>query len=149
MIQTGQRNVLTRILAVTGTILVWSPIVFTLVTAVIGTISDHRLRFDYLMPAELFPVALAGSLLLLWSALRARSKQKLIGWGLGTAIFFLISGQAIAIASGLASGAVEPTGWPWALALTCIGLYSLAVIEIGIAGILLIRDLFLSDRAST
>jgi len=142
MIQTVQRNVLTRILAVTGTILVWTPVVFTLVTAIIGTISDHRLRFDYLMPAELFPLALVGSLLLLWSALRANSKRKLIGWGLFATIFFLISGQGIAITSGLASGAVEPTGWPWILALTCIGLYSLALIEIGITGLLLVRKLF-------
>jgi hypothetical protein len=139
----GKRNVITRILAITGTILVWTPIIFTIVTAIIGTISDHRLRFDYLMPAELFPLALVGSLLLLWSALRALSKQKLIGWGLSAAIFFLISGQGIAITSGLASGEVEPTGWPWALALTCIGLYSLTLIEIGIAGLLLIRELFL------
>ena len=145
MIQTVQRNVLTRILAVTGTILVWTPIVFTLVTAMIGTISDHRLRFDYLMPAELFPLALVGSLLLLWSALRAHSKRKLIGWGLFVAIFFLISGQGIAVTSGLASGVVEPTGWPWAFALTCIGLYSLAVIFIGIRGLLLIREIFLRD----
>ena len=142
MIQTGQRNVLTRILAVTGTILVWTPIGFTLVTVIIGTISDHRLRFDYLMPAELFPLALVGSLLLLWSALRANSKRKLIGWGLFTAIFFLLSGQVIAITSGLASGAVEPTGWPWALALTCIGLYSLSVIFISVTGLLLVRKLF-------
>jgi len=145
MIQTVQRNLLTRILAVTGTILVWTPIVFTLVTAIIGTISDHRLRFDYLMPAELFPLALAGSLLLLWSALRTHSKQKKIGGGLSAAIFFLISGQGIAIPSGLASGEVEPTGWPWVLALTCIGLYSIAVIFIGITGLSLVRELFPRD----
>ena len=145
MIQTVQRNVLTRILAVTGTMLVWTPIVFTLVTAIIGTISDHRLRFDYLMPAELFPLVLVGSLLLLWSALRAHSKRKLIGWGLFAAIFFLISGQGIAVTSGLASGAVEPTGWPWAFALTCIGLYSLAMIFIGITGLSLVRELFPRD----
>ena len=142
MIQTVQRNLLTRILAITGTILVWTPIIFTIVTAIIGTISAHRLRFDYLMPAELFPLALVGSLLLLWSALRAHSKRKLIGWGLFATIFFLISGQGIAITSGLASGAVEPTGWPWALALTCIGLYSLSVIFISVTGLLLVRKLF-------
>ena len=122
--------------------MVWTPLVFTILTAIIGTISDHMLRFDYLMPAELFPVALAGSLLLLWSALRARSKIKIISWGLAAAVFFLISAQVIAIVSGLASGAIEPTGLAWMLALTCIFLYSLALIEIGIAGILLTRELF-------
>ena len=92
MSQTNQKDLLIKIFAVAGTILVWTPIVFTIVTAIIGTISDHRLRFDYLMPAELFPFALAGSLLLFWAALRAHSKQKLIGWGLGAALFFLIGG---------------------------------------------------------
>ena len=100
-------------------------------------------RFDYLMPAELFPVAFVGALLLLWAALRARSHQQLIGWGLGGAVVFLGGGQLYAVASGLASGATEPTGWPWALVIASIALYSLALIEMGIAGILLVRTVHL------
>jgi len=96
-------------------------------------------RFDYLMPAELFPIAFVGALLLLWAARRARSHQKLIGWGFGSAIAFLGGGQLYAVVSGLASGATEPTGWVWALVMSLIALYSLALIEIGIAGILLVR----------
>jgi hypothetical protein len=99
------------------------------------------LRFDFLMPAELFPVALVGALLLLWAAQRARSQRKLIRWGLVAMVVFLFGGQAIAIVSGLASGAVEPTGWPWALAISSIALYTLALIEVCIAGVLLVREL--------
>lgn len=131
----------TRVLALVGTVLVWMPILFTVATSVIGTISDRVLRFDYLMPAELFPIALPGAILLLWAALRAHSQQKLIGWGLAAALGFLIGGQVLAVASGLASGAVEPTGWAWAVVVASIALYSLALIEIGIAGILLVRKL--------
>ena len=136
-----QKDVFTKVLAVAGTVLVWIPILFTIITAVIGTIRDRVLRFDFLMPAELFPVALVGALLLLWAAQRARSQRKLIRWGLVAMVVFLFGGQAIAIVSGLASGAVEPTGWPWALAIASIALYTLALIEVCIAGVLLVREL--------
>ena len=136
-----QKDVFTKVLAVAGTVLVWIPIPFTIITAVIGTIRDRVLRFDFLMPAELFPVALVGALLLLWAAQRARSQRKLIRWGLVAMVVFLFGGQAIAIVSGLASGAVEPTGWPWALAISSIALYTLALIEVCIAGVLLVREL--------
>jgi hypothetical protein len=135
-----KKDVFTKVLAVAGTVLVWIPILFAIITAVIGTIRDRVLRFDFLMPAELFPVALVGALLLLWAAQRARSQRKLIRWGLVAMVVFLFGGQAIAIVSGLASGAVEPTGWPWALAISSIALYTLALIEVCIAGVLLVRE---------
>ncbi len=134
-----RRGVLTRLLAVVGTVLVWIPILFTVLTSMVGTISSRVFRFDYLMPAELFPIALVGALLLLSAALRARSHQQLIGWGLGSAVVFLGGGQLYAVVSGLASGETEPTGWAWALVTALIALYSLALVEIGIAGILLVR----------
>ena len=134
-----RRGVLTRLLAIVGAVLVWIPILFTVLTSIVGTISSRVFRFDYLMPAELFPVAFVGALLLLWAALRARSHQQLIGWGLDGAVVFLGGGQLYAVASGLASGAIEPTGWPWALVIASIALYSVALIEIGIAGILLVK----------
>ena len=136
------KGVLTKVLALAGTVLVWIPIMLTILTSLIGAVSYRILRFDYLMPAELFPVALLGALLLLWAAKRAPSQRKLIGWGLGAAVVFLIGGQAIAVVSGLASGAIEPTGWIWALVITSIAFYSLALIEIGVAGVLLVGNLY-------
>ena len=137
-----KKGVLTKVLAVVGTALVWVPILFTLAISVIGSISDRILRFDYLLPAELFPFALVGSLLL-WAALRARSHQKLIGLGLGAMLVFLIGGQAIAVFTDLASGAAEPTGWPWALVVASLALYSLALIATCIAGLMLVKNLFI------
>jgi hypothetical protein len=136
------RGVLTKVLAVAGTVLVWIPILFTIITAVIGTIYARRVRFDFLMPAELFPIALVGALLLLWAVQRARSQRKLIGWGLVSMTAFLFGGQALAVVSGLASGAAEPTGWAWALVVASIALYSLALIGVCIAGVLLVRKLY-------
>jgi len=134
-----RKGALTRLLAVVGTVLVWIPILFTILTSVVGTVSSGMFRFDYLMPAELFPFAFVGALLLLWAAQRARARGRLIGWGLGCAVAFLGGGQLYAVASGLASGATEPTGWAWALVTTSIVLYSLAIVVTGIAGISLVR----------
>lgn len=135
-------GVLTRVLAIIGTVLVWFPIAATVVTAVAGSIASHTVRFDYLMPAELFPVAFAGAGLLLWAALRARSRRGLIGWGLGLMLALLIGGQVVASATGLASGETEPAGWPWALVIASILGYTLILVELGIAGVLLVRDVF-------
>ncbi len=135
------KSIFTKSLALVGTIIVWIPILFTVITSVIGTIYSRRLLFDFLMPAELFLIALVGALLLLCAARRARYYQKLIGWGLVAAIVFLVGSQGIAIVTGLASGTIEPAGWPWAVVITSIALYSFAIIEICIAGILLVRKL--------
>lgn len=137
-----KRIILTKVLAVIGTVLVWFPIVATVVLSIVGSIRSHIFRFDYLMPLERFPVTLVGGGLLLCAALLARSRRGLIAWGLGIAAAMLIGGQVLAETSGLASGQTEPTGWAWALVLVSIGIYWLALVELGIAGVLLIRDLF-------
>lgn len=94
------------------------------------------------MPAELFPIALAGGILLLCATLLARSRRVMIGAGLAIAIATLMGGPALAAATGLASGRTEPAGWPWALVLGSFALYTLAIIATGVAGILLARDVF-------
>ncbi len=94
------------------------------------------------MPAELFPIAMLGGGMLLWAALRARSRRGLIGWGLVIAVGMLFGGQALAVITGLASGETEPTPWLMALVLVPIGIYVLALVAVGIGGVLLVRDLF-------
>jgi hypothetical protein len=96
------------------------------------------------MPAELFPIALVGALLLLLAARRAHSHLRPIRWSFGAAVAFLVGGQAIAVVSGLASGAIEPSGWIWAVVITSIALFSLALVALGIAGILLVKKLYSS-----
>jgi len=94
------------------------------------------------MPAELFPSELVGGMLLLWAALRERARRKLSIWSFVAAIVLLFGGQGIAIVTGLASGETEPGGW--AMALTLAGLigYILALIALGVGGVLLLKDLF-------
>jgi len=98
------------------------------------------------MPAELFAFVVVGGGLLFWAALLARSRRRLIGWGLGITVALLAGAQALATITGLASGETEPGGWSWVLVLTSIVAYTLSVIAMGIGGLLLLRDLFKTSQ---
>lgn len=144
-----KKNNLTKFLAIIGTALAWIPILAPVMFTTILVIREGIFRFDYLMPAELFSAALIGGGLLVWAALRARLRWKMIGWGLGVAAFLLVGGQALATVTGLASGEAEPIGWRLALVLASLVVYILALFVIGIGGLLLIRDLFKSPRSTS
>jgi len=141
-----KRGVFTKVLAIAGTILIWIPLLAPVLFSGIVLLRSGRFRFDYLMPAELFPFALVGGGLLIWAALRARARWGLIGWGLGIAVVMLVGGQALAVVTGLASGETEIGGWQWALVLTSLGVFTLALIVAGVGGIGLLRDLFRAPR---
>ncbi len=137
-----KRGVFTKILAIVGTVLAWTPILAPVLFSGVALLRSGMFRFDYLMPAELFLLALIGGGLLIWAALRSRARWGLIGWGLGIASVMLASGQALAVVTGLASGETEPGGWQWALVVTSLVVFTLALIVAGVGGILLLRDLF-------
>ena len=98
-------------------------------------------RFDYLMPAELFLLALVGGGLLMWALIRARSHQRVVVWAFAIAAFLLVGGQVFAEVTGLASGAADPAGWRWSLAIA-------ALVAMGVGGLQLIRELFKRDELS-
>jgi hypothetical protein len=137
-----RRDFLTRTLAALGTILAWLTLLAPVLASLAAFFGTGLARFDYLMPAELFPAAFVGGGLLLWAAMRAGAHVKLVAWGLGIAAVSLAGGQGLAVLTGLASGATEPTGWPWLFVLASLGLYALGVMMVAIAGVLLVRDLF-------
>lgn len=136
----GKPDRLTQGLALVGDGLVWFPVLAPVLAAVSGWAADRQFQFDYLMPAELFPMVLAGAGLLGWAAWRARSRRGLIGAGLGAALGCLVLGSAVAGLTGLATGAREPVGWPWALVLAALGGYCAAVGVMGVGGALLVRE---------
>jgi hypothetical protein len=141
-----KRDSLSKALTIAGTILVWLPVLAPVFFAAAALIGRGVLRFDYLMPAELFLAVLLGGGLLIWAAVRAHARRALIGAGLGVAAGMLIGGQALAVATGLASGETEPVGWPWAMVVASLVAYSLAVVAVGVGGVLLLRDLFRGPR---
>jgi hypothetical protein len=135
-------NVLNKILAIAGTVLVWIPILAPILFAVLGFFRRHRFLLDYLMPAELGLLVLIGAGLLLWAALRMHVHQKLIIWTLVAAVVLLVGSQGLAVLTGLANGDTPMGGWQWALVLGMLIGYDLAVIVLGVGGVLLLRHLF-------
>lgn len=131
----------TQLLATVGAALAWFPIAATVILSAIGSIVSRRFLFDYLMPAELFPAALLGGILLVWAALRARSRVRPIGLSLALAVGFLLAIQGLAVATGLASGRTEPAGWPLAVVITALVAFILALLALAVAGTLLAREL--------
>ncbi len=144
----AKRGPLTKILGIVGTVLVALPVVAPFLFS-LRFVGSGQFHFDYLRPAELFPMALAGGLVLLWAALRARSQRRLIGGGLAAAIVLLFGGQALAVFTGLNSGETSPeSGWI-AVVLASLALYAVALFAMGVGGVLLLRDAFRAKTAAT
>jgi hypothetical protein len=137
-----KKNAFTKFLAIAGAILAWFPILAPILASAILLISSGAFLFDYLMPAELFLLALIGGGVLLWAAWRARLPKGMIGGGLALAAAMLVTGQTLAVVTGLASGETLPGGWQWALVLTSLVIYWLGLIVLGIGGIRLTVALF-------
>lgn len=137
-----QKSVLTKIFAISGTLLLWAPILFMFVTAFVGSIAGKALLFDYLMLAELFPIVALGLVLLVLASLLCKTFRKWFGWGSVAALVALTSAQIFASVSGLASGALAENGAVYAVVIAAIVVYNLIVVALAILGILLIRRLF-------
>ncbi len=138
-------NRMTQILAVAGTVLLWLPVLAMFVFTIPGALKGS-LNFDFLIPAEVFPVELVGGGLLLWAALRARSQRALIGGALGGAGVILAAGLLLAQVSGVASNPAGTYPVLEALVLGAVALYDLGLVAAGVGGIRLIRELFTPRR---
>ncbi|MDI6800363.1 MAG: hypothetical protein QMD53_06885 [Actinomycetota bacterium] len=136
-----KRDILTKALATVGTILIWFPILAPILLTIIFFIARGLLRFDFLMPAELFLFALTGGVLLFFAAGRAGLNRKLIASSLAIAIGALFAAQGLAVVTGLASGRIRPTGFWFVVVLLLLAVYIFALIALGAGGISLLRDL--------
>jgi hypothetical protein len=141
-----KKDVFSKILAAVGMVLVWIPLLLPVVFCIVSLVAYHRFRFDYLIPAELFPIVLAGGCLLLWAALRTRLFRRLIGWSLGFAIGLLIGSQVLAIVTGLASGETQMAGLSWVLVIVMLIGFWVALVYLGAGGGLLLRTLMAKPR---
>lgn len=131
---------LTRALAGLGEALVALPLLAPVVFGLMVAMRSGQWHFDYLLPAELFPMVLAGGAVLGWAAWRLHAHRALIAGALVAAVACLFGSQGLAVLTGLADGSIPPEGWPWVAVLTGLGLYVLAVVVLAVGGGLLIRQ---------
>ncbi len=140
------KSLITKILAVAGAVLVWIPILFTLITGIMGSISMGELCIDYLMPAEMFLFALAGAVLLLWAAVRSKLCLKPIAAGFIAMPVFMIAAQAIASRSGMANGNNPAEGLPFYAVIAMLVLYTLALIYLCVVSVMFLKKLFMKEN---
>lgn len=124
----------TKMLAIGGTVLVWLPLLAPVLFGVLGYFGRGSFTFDFLMPAELFLIALAGTVLLLWAAMRAHDQLRLIG--VAAAVAFVVMGLLLISPGGM------PGTWMEMLVFAALAIYALGLAVTGAGGALLIRDLF-------
>jgi len=138
----------TKLLAVAGTILSGLPIAAPIILAILSLVMDGRFRFDYLMPAELFFLSLGGGAMLIWAAIRAHSRLKMIAWSLSIGIVLFFGSQGLAVITGLADGRVGEES-PWFIVIiSMLILFILAMISLFIGGVLLCKDVYPSKISS-
>jgi hypothetical protein len=137
-----QKSVLAKIFAIAGTALLWAPVLFMFVTAVVGSIMSKKILFDYLTLAELFPLVAIGMVLLIVAGLISRAYAKWFGWGSAAALAALAAGLILATASGLASGALTTNSGAFVVVVVCIAAFDLIVVGLAVLGIRLIVRLF-------
>jgi hypothetical protein len=143
-----KKDLITRTLVIIGTVLTWFPMLLPVIFSGSHLLRAQIFRFDYLMPAEIFPVVLVGAALLLWGARRAHMRIALVGGGFALTLVSLALALVLAQVTGMASGAIEPVGWPFALVAGCFVLFWIGMLAMGVGGVLLWRDLANKQRAT-
>lgn len=138
-----KKEVFIKIILIIGTVLVWLPILAPVLLSVYSGIKERMFLFDYLMPIELFTSALVGGGLILWAALWARARRRLISWCFGIMLVLRIGVDVI----GLALRESTLTGWWTSLLYTSIVAYSIIIVVIGVGGVLLLVDIFKSHTS--
>jgi len=144
-----QKNALTKIFAIAGTVMLWAPILFMFLTAIFGSIARKMLLFDYLMLAEMFPIVALGLVLLIFTTLLTRTFRKWFGWGSVAALVALVAGNLVAVASGLASGTTPPSGPFFFLVNASIIVFNLLVIALAVLAIMLLRRILQKKQEPT
>ena len=137
-----QKSALSKIFAISGSLFLWAPILFMLVGAIWSSFQSKSVLFDYFTLAELFPIVALGLVLLVLASLVSRTFAKWFGWGSVAALVALSGGQIFATVSGLASGALAPTGSAVAIVIVSIVVFDLVIVGLAVLGIVLIRRLF-------
>lgn len=141
------RDTFTRILATAGTVLTAVPLLLPLIFGLTRVLSGRRFMVDFLMPAELFLVVLAGGAMLVWASARARSRINWMTWSLSVAVCSLALSMGLAVITGLSSGEIEPQGAAWGVTLAALVVYLLAVLSLAVNGALLAREVFRGGEA--
>lgn len=145
----GKHDNLSKALAIAGTILLAFPILAPLLMG-LGSISGRGgFRIDYLMPFEIYPVALIGAALLLWASLRAHARRGMVGICIAVMLGGVLLGGVAAQLTGIANSVEQLEAWRYAVVIA-FGAVSLAgQVALVVTGSLIMRELFAHGTGAT
>lgn len=139
---TTARWIAARSCSIAGTVLAALPITVPLAFVAVMAVAVGGVHLDWLMPGELFLLVLAGDILLVIAAVLVRRHVVLVSVPAALTVVLFGATMWIAVATGLASGRTEPSGWPLALLIVVYGSYVAAIVAVFVAGVFLSRTAF-------
>lgn len=137
-----EHGVLTRALAVLGTVLVVLPLIAPLALGLLVMGRPGGFRLDYLMPFEVYPVTVVGMILLVWASVRARSRKGAMAIAIAVMLGGLVLMGIAAQVTGIASSPEQLEAWRYALTAGLGAVSLLGQVALIAQGSLLARDLF-------
>lgn len=124
-----------------GIVLVFFPLIAPIVLSLIYLAQEGQFMLDYLMPAEIYPFALFGTLLLIVIAAKTKIKFRELLWTFILGILMLVGLQVFALVTGVANGDTPFEGFYANMLLSMLVLFILCQIALGVFGIILFRIL--------
>lgn len=142
IMKTGK--ILIKIFAVLGTVFVFFPIFFSLLTSIIGTIRDKVLRFDFLIPMELFMLVILGGAFITYVAYKQKKGFRSTLANLILVVISLVLSQSLAVVSRLAMDRTGKPAYVWIVIIALIVLYWACSVGLLISGIVLTKEILIN-----
>ncbi len=130
-----------RIASFSGALLLLAPIIFMFVLPVFLWVNSQIFMIDYLIPLEVFPVVFLGAAILSLVACKTGLLKKRICLLSVLLIVMFVSGQYIAMISGLADGTAPASGLPFIAVISTVIIYDVITLVLGIYGLSLYMKL--------
>lgn len=142
----AKRSVLARVLAIIGVVLLLAPILLPVAFSLRSFGRPGGYMIDYLMPFEVYPVAIVGFILVLVASLLTRLRRGTVGICIGMMLGGVLLGGVAAQLTGIANSVETLEAWRYAVVIG-FGVVSLiGQIALAVVGALLVRDLSRTKR---
>lgn len=144
-----KHDVFTKSLAIVGTVLVILPILAPVVLGLTSMGAGGGFMVDYLMPFEIYPVALVGVGLLVWASFRAHARRAAVGIAIAGMIGGVLLAGVAAELTGIANSVEQLEQWRYVLVSVIAAVSLASQVGLAVIGTLLTRDLFAASHEST
>lgn len=142
-----KKLLLAKILGVIGLVLVWFPILITLLWSAVRFFGSGSFLINVFLLAALFPFALFGMILLFVVSLLSKTNAVLIGSLFGLMVFLYVAVTIFIKTLGLTTSEYDPMNWAWIIVIAGIAAFFVCYLLQGIFGAVLVRKLFKSKTA--